>query len=255
MDSPIVRFKHLLSNPSPVDQQFAGNDKSWLQRQALSLFLIATLLLLVFENSRLDLVFSALVFDPVSGHFPGQRHWFFSALMHHGLKTLSYVLALPALALAFFCWRGRLSLMPPRNALLAMLGLVLIPLLSALLKHLTNRHCPWDIVEFGGYAPYLSLFIGTPEHLIRGVCFPSGHASGGFAWVIWGLALRATHPTLAKKILYASFTLGMLMGLSRLVQGAHFLSHVLWSAWFAWALAITLAALLRAPVMPEASAD
>lgn len=255
MDSLVASFKSLLNGQSAVDQRFAGSDKTWLKRQALSLFFIAALLLLVFENSQLDLVLSRLVFDPVSRHFPGQQHWFFNDLMHHGLKTASYVLALPALALAFFCWRGRLSLMPPRNALLGMLGLTLIPLLSTLLKHLTNRHCPWDIVEFGGYAPYLSLFIGTPEHLIRGVCFPSGHASGGFAWVIWGLALRSTHPALAKKILYASFALGMVMGLSRLVQGAHFLSHVLWSAWFAWALAIALAALLRVPVVPERSAD
>jgi membrane-associated PAP2 superfamily phosphatase len=56
---------------------------------------------------------------------------------------------------------------------------------------------------------------------------------------------------LAKKILYTSFTLGILMGLSRLVQGAHFLSHVLWSAWFAWALTIALAALLRVPLSAE----
>ena len=254
MDSLAASFKCLLSTQSQADQRFAGEDGKWLQRQALVLFFIAALLLLVFENSRLDLVLSALVFDPVSGNFPGQRHWFFSDLMHHGLKTASYVLALPTLALAFFCWRGRLSLMPPRNALLGMLGLMLIPLLTTLLKYLTNRHCPWDIVEFGGYAPYLSLFVGTPDHLTRGVCFPSGHASGGFAWVIWGLALRATRPALANKILYASLTLGMLMGLSRLVQGAHFLSHVLWSAWLAWALAIALAALLRVPVVPERSA-
>ena len=234
-----------------VAPQFMAQDKIWLQTQAGALLIAAALLLLIFENSRLDLTLSSLFFDPVSGHFPGQWHWFFSEVMHHGLKSLSFLLALPALVLAFWGWRGRLRWLPPRNALLAALGLIMIPSLITALKYLSNRHCPWDIVEFGGQVPYLGLFVAAPDHLTRGACFPAGHAAGGFAWLAWGLALRATCPGLAKKILYTSFTLGILMGLSRLVQGAHFLSHVLWSAWFAWALTIALAALLRVPLSAE----
>lgn len=41
---------------------------------------------------------------------------------------------------------------------------------------------------------------------------------------------------------------GALMGYGRMAQGAHFLSHVLWSAWLAWAVALGLAVLLRARV-------
>lgn len=43
------------------------------------------------------------------------------------------------------------------------------------------------------------------------------------------------------------------MGYGCMAQGAHFLSHVLWSAWLAWALSLALAALTRAPVRPPAS--
>jgi len=130
--------------------------------------------------------------------------------------------------------------------------MLLIPLLTVALKHLTNRHCPWDMQDFGGYAPYLSLFARAPEGIVRGVCFPSGHASGGFVWIVWGLALRASRPVLAKGMLLGALLLGMAMGLARLVQGAHFISHVLWSAWLAWALTIGLAAVLRAPVVARA---
>jgi membrane-associated PAP2 superfamily phosphatase len=38
-----------------------------------------------------------------------------------------------------------------------------------------------------------------------------------------------------------------------MAQGAHFLSHVLWSAWFAWALSLALAALLRSRLTPVAA--
>jgi membrane-associated PAP2 superfamily phosphatase len=230
-----------------------GADHVWLQYQVWGLLLVAIVLLLVFENSRLDLTLSALAFDPVLGHFPMQRHWFFSEVMHHGLKTVSYILAIPALAIAVLGHLGHINWLPPRNARLAGLGMLLIPLATVLLKLVTNRHCPWDIVDFGGYAPYVSLFASTPETIVRGNCFPAGHASGGFVWMIWGIALRATRPRLANWMLLAGIAFGLLMGWSRLMQGAHFLSHVLWSGWLAWALAIALAAVLRVPVLPKHS--
>lgn len=223
-------------------------DQVWLQYQAWGLLLVAIALLLVFENSRLDLTLSALAFDPALGHFPMQRHWFFSEVMHHGLKTVSYLLAIPALAIAVLGHLGHINWLPPRNARLAGLGMILIPLATVLLKLATNRHCPWDVIDFGGYAPYVSLFASTPEAIVRGNCFPAGHASGGFVWMIWGIALRATRPRLANGMLLAGIAFGLLMGGSRLMQGAHFLSHVLWSGWLAWALAIALAAVLQAPV-------
>ena len=38
--------------------------------------------------------------------------------------------------------------------------------------------------------------------------------------------------------------------LGRMAQGAHFLSHVLWSAWFAWSLGLVMAAALQVPLVP-----
>lgn len=229
------------------------DDRVWLQYQVWALLIVAITLLLVFENSPLDLALSALAFDPALGHFPMQRHWFFSEVLHHGLKTVSYIFAIPALAIAVLGHFGHIDWLPPRNASLAGLGMVLIPLATVLLKLVTNRHCPWDVVDFGGYAPYVSLFASTPETIVRGNCFPAGHASGGFVWMIWGFALSATRPIQARWMLIGGLLLGLLMGWSRLMQGAHFLSHVLWSGWLAWALAIALAAVLRVPVLPKHS--
>lgn len=232
---------------SPV--LFGADDRKWLLQQAAGLLGLAVLLLLVFENSPLDLRLSALAFDASQGRFPWQHHWFFDGLMHHGLKALSTLLALVAVGLALLAWRRGSDCLPRRQAQLAILGMILIPLLTSALKLVTNRHCPWDMVDFGGYAPYVSLFASTPHNIARGVCFPAGHASAGFVWIIWGLALRATRPVLARRMLIGALVIGSLMGLARLLQGAHFLSHVLWSAWLAWALAIALAGALRVPVV------
>ena len=111
---------------------FGDTDRKWLQKQAIGLFVVALLFLLVFENSRLDLTISALAFDPGTGCFPWERHWFFNDLMHHGMKTASYVLALPALALALLCWRQRIDWLPPHNARLDICGMLLISLLTVL---------------------------------------------------------------------------------------------------------------------------
>jgi membrane-associated PAP2 superfamily phosphatase len=254
MDAMAAGTKCLSGAVSKLPDQLAGftaTDQVWLTRQALGLFAMALVLLLVFENSSLDLTLSALAFDTKSQHFPWQHHWFFNDLMYHALKSFSYMLAIPAFILIVLGLRGRVDWLPARNARLAMAGMLLIPLMTTVLKALTNRHCPWDVVDFGGYAPYISLFASTPEGIVRGACFPSGHASAGFVWIVWGLALRATRPVLAKRILLGALLLGSLMGLTRLFQGAHFLSHVLWSAWLAWALVIALAGALRLPVMAE----
>ena len=109
---------------------FGDTDRKWLQKQAIGLFVVALLFLLVFENSRLDLTISALAFDPGTGRFSWGRHWFFNDLTHYGMKTVSYVLALPALAL--LCWRQRIDWLPPHNARLDICGMLLISLLTVL---------------------------------------------------------------------------------------------------------------------------
>ncbi len=227
---------------------FAPADCRWLLLQGLGLLLIGGLLLAIFENTRLDIALSSPWFDASTRSFPWQHHWFFDRFLHHGMKVAAYAAGFLALAVCALGWRGQLPWLPKRNAQLAAAGMVLIPLLTSLIKHLTNRHCPWDVVDFGGYAPYVSLFADTPGDLVRGVCFPAGHASAGFVWIIWAVALRATQPKLARRLLVGGLAAGALLGLGRLFQGAHFASHVLWSGWFAWTLSLALAAALRVPV-------
>lgn len=222
-------------------------DGAWLFRQALLMALLALLLLGLFENTALDLRIQDYFYDPQLGKFPLRNHWLFELVFHRGLKLACYALLFFATGICLLGLRGRFDWLPRRHAWLALAGMLLIPTSIALFKQYTQRHCPWDIVDFGGYAPYVGLLDSAPRDIARGYCFPAGHAAGGLAWIVWAIALRATRPRLAQRILIGSLALGMLMGLSRMAQGAHFLSHTLWSAWWAWALSLALAAAILLP--------
>lgn len=219
---------------------------SWYRRQALLLLGSAILILQLFEHSSLDLQVAHYFYDPALGSFPLRQHWLFDYVLHHGMKQISYVAVAGALYFCHLGWKGELAWLPRRNALLAALGMLLIPIGTTILKDLTHRHCPWDLVDFGGFAPYLTLLTAPPEGIKAGQCFPAGHASAGFLWIVWALALRPAGRRLARFGLALGLGLGGVMGLARMAQGAHFLSHTLWSLWFAWAVSLTLAVLLKA---------
>lgn len=220
--------------------------RAWLGAQALMLLAIGAAMLWLFQATDLDRQIAHLFFDAQQGLFPLRRTWLFEDFLHRSVKQASYLVVAGALYLCHLGYRGAIRWLPPRNALLAALGMLLIPAGVALLKQLISRHCPWDIVDFGGYAPYLHLLDAPPADIKAGVCFPAGHASAGFLWVVWGVALRPAGRGIARLALVAGVLLGALLGAGRMAQGAHFLSHTLWSLWFAWALSLALAAALRA---------
>lgn len=99
-----------------------------------------------------------------------------------------------------------------------------------LLKYYSPYSCPWDLPQFGGTEPH------------AGRCLPAAHPLTGFA--LFGLypALRqAAMPRAARYALVAGGVIGAVAGAVQVARGAHFVSHVLWTAWLAWALTLLLA--------------
>jgi membrane-associated PAP2 superfamily phosphatase len=213
-------------------------------RHALLLAASAAALIALFEGTGRDIAFQHLFYNSEVRDFPLRHARLLEMVMHTGAKYASLAAALAMLALCVAGMRRRLAWLPPRHAAVAAAGLILIPLATTALKHVTNRHCPWDIVDFGGFAPYVGLFDTPPAGLTRGVCFPAGHASSGFAWLALGFALRPLHRRAGTAICIAALAAGFAMGGVRMIQGAHFISHTLWSAWLAWAIAAALSVLL-----------
>jgi len=233
-----------LFTPLPVPALDAS--RRWLLAQSALLFLGALLLYGTFERTDLDRRLAHALFDAELGLFPLRHSWFLEAVMHKAAKQATYVLVAASLYLCWQGWRGRLAWLPARNALLAAIGMLAIPLATSTAKLLTARYCPWDLIDFGGYAPYLGLFEAAPPGLKAGQCFPAGHASTGFLWIVWAVALKPAGPRAARAALVAGVLAGGVLGTARMLQGAHFLSHTLWTLWLAWAVSVSLAVLVRA---------
>jgi membrane-associated PAP2 superfamily phosphatase len=222
-------------------------DAAWLRRQVILLAGSALFLLLVFGLSDLDRQLAQPFYDAASQQFPWREQGWVTPVLYDVPKFISLAGAAICVLLSLFGIAGRLTWLPPRNAWVALLGLILIPSSVAALKLLTNRYCPWDLAEFGGFAPHLPWFASLPEKLPRGLCFPASHAATGFMWLAVAIALHDHSPRLARQALIAAWIFGSLMGLGRQIQGGHFLSHTLWSAWLAWAICVLLSALFLLP--------
>jgi membrane-associated PAP2 superfamily phosphatase len=70
----------------------------------------------------------------------------------------------------------------------------------------------------------------------------------GFALFGLYFALRDERPRAARAALLAAWIIGLAAGAVQIARGAHFASHVLWTAWVAWT--VTLAAAALAGVAP-----
>ncbi len=219
--------------------------KSWLVQQITILALAAIALLLIFEISHLDIWISNFFYSAETKTFQLRNHPFLTQVMHHGLKSSMYVLGVGSILVGFMLLKQGRTLFRGKHLAVGSLGVIFIPALVALLKHLTNKHCPWSLDIYGGQIPYAGLFETYASGFGSGQCFPAGHAAGGFMWFAWSIALMSIYPKLAKVIFYFAIVMGFALGISRMMQGAHFLSHVLWTAWFAWLISLCLAVIFK----------
>jgi membrane-associated PAP2 superfamily phosphatase len=141
---------------------------------------------------------------------------------------------------------------PHRRVLLFIaLSLTLAPATVSSLKHVTNKHCPWDLQDYGGLLPYTRLLEASPADK-QGRCFPAGHASAGFSLLAFYFAGRMRgNARWARLGLALGLGAGAVLGLGRMVQGAHFLTHTLWSGLVCWTvIALLYVAMLRAAGAP-----
>jgi membrane-associated PAP2 superfamily phosphatase len=180
----------------------------------------AVLIWVVFHAWGVDRWISSIAYDAGQRRFPLKDAWVLAVPGHTGLKWLM-------LGFWVFClaWGGSLR----RGALY----MALIAAAVSLMKYYSPVSCPWDLVEYGGRNP------------ATGRCLPAAHPLTGFALFGLYLALRDGNPRAARYALAAGWIIGLAAGAIQIARGAHFLSHVLWTAWVAWGVTLALAALER----------
>lgn len=194
-------------------------------------------LLLMFDPGGLDFALARLFYEPGQG-FIGRHSFWLEDILHDRAKQAMIVLGVSVIV------GFALSLLPSRlRAWRRPLGYLLLALglsssIVTPLKALTGVHCPWSLSEFGGkevFTPLLSARAPTAE---PGRCWPGGHASAGFSLLALFFVLRDRRPRLARQALVVALGLGALFSLGRMMQGAHFLSHNLWTLLFDWTISL-----------------
>ncbi|MCE9593660.1 MAG: phosphatase PAP2 family protein [Planctomycetes bacterium] len=208
--------------------------------QALALVVAATAVFLIFEFTDLDVAFSNHFYDAAKHKFPLRNHKWLELTLHDGAKIPIVIFGAGSLVLfgaSFWFEKFRAQ---RRAFLYVALCLGVAPLIIAALKHASFKHCPYDLLMYGGKGTYTGLLDPPVPGERAGGCFPAGHASGGFALMSLYLVWFRSRPQRARRVWLAAFVFGNVLGLTRVAQGAHFLSHHLWTAILVWAIVLVL---------------
>ena len=129
-----------------------------------------------------------------------------------------------------------------REAAYLLACLAIVPATIAALRGQSGIACANQLLRYGGEIPdWLGHFTFARLVAADGPhgCFPSGHASGGFALLALGMLDRK--PSNRRALRFAAILFGSYMGTYQLLRGAHFVSHVLASALIAQLIVWTLA--------------
>lgn len=197
--------------------------------------------------SGLDELIARTFFDPVAGVFPARGSAALEIVGHRLGKSLVWAIWLLLLAAALVA--PRIGVLAVRRRVLwtTVAAMALGPAVVSTLKLFTGPRCPWDLKAFGGLAePATAWLVSAGE---AGRCFPAGHASGGFSlFALYFAGIALGDVRLRRFGLWAGLIAGIGFSLVRMAQGAHFLSHNLWSAAVDWTLAMMVFAVVGAPV-------
>ncbi len=221
----------------------------WLVKVPACLLAIGTI---VFAMTGADLALSGWFYLPGAGVAGGT--WadtpFFSFVYHRGtLLAAALAWAGVGVLLASPWWvaarRWR------KIAAYFVLVVAIAPglLVNAVFKDHWGRPRPRDVADFGGKERFERVWHFDPAS--PGKSFPSGHASMGFCLFALFFIGRALGKPWAWWALALALTLGIALGITRIAQGGHFASDVLWSAGICYFTALVLARVMGLDSLPR----
>ena len=198
-------------------------------------------LTLLFWVTRIDIIILRLFYSKTQGWFmANDLLWILLHKYGSLLGILMGVASLINLVLGLFIKRYSVY---RKAALFLVIALVLGPglITNTLLKDHWGRARPMQVKEFGGSKEYTKVWVKTDFKYGRS--FASGHASIGFFLMTPFFVLRKKRGKWALAFLITGLIYGGLMGLGRMIQGAHWPSDVLWAAGIVYFTGLFLACL------------
>ena len=216
-----------------------------LTRYDVGLFVLCLCFFLIWPN--FDLQVSQLFFDNVSFRFEWANHPVanFIYTSTHLIAT-AVVIFLLIFVTSSFLIKSKFLKKHQTCAIFLLSACLLGPglLVNVVLKDNWGRPRPVQISEFGGEENYAApLSPNSARENCRS--FVSGHASIGFFFFAFALLSRK------KKWLVVPILAGSLVGVTRIVQGGHFFSDVLFSGWAVWFCTLILFTLLMDSRLPH----
>jgi membrane-associated PAP2 superfamily phosphatase len=213
----------------------------YLWHVALALVIFAMMLLIV-DVADLDQRISTLFYDPSIHAFPLRDNWVLEKLEHAAAKMAVMLLWLSVLVV-WIATHWFPAFKQLRSILLFIFaGMLLSALSVTALRSMSVKHCPYDLQQYGGtLSESIGLFESTQKMVKPGKCRPSGHASAGFCLFAWYFAARRLKQRrLAVYFLGGTVLFGFFLSMGRVAQGAHFVSHCVWSAIVCWFVTLAL---------------
>jgi len=193
----------------------------------------------------IDLVVARWIWQAQGGAFQPPTGWFWPVYV--GLRPLVYATAAVVALVGAINWlRGTRWLgLDRRRAAYVLLALAIGPGLVVELgfKDHWGRARPRELVEFGGQRQYTPAF--QPADQCAGNCaFVSGHVAMTFGFVALAFLAQGRRRTAALAAVAAA---GAVVGWMRMVQGAHFLSDVVFAGFIVVGISWALAAAMLEP--------
>lgn len=199
---------------------------------------LAAIILLLLELTSLDMDLAKRFYDPIAGEFIGRHSYLLENILHDRAKQV--VIAFSVFAILGFIGAFFVDRLKPfkRELGCLVLSLALATSFVTPVKAVTAVQCPWSLEQFGGHETYSELLSPRPPTDKPGRCWPGGHAATGFTLFALYFVLRDRRPRLARKAFVFAFALGSVFSISRMMQGAHFFSHNVWTAIFCWLICL-----------------
>lgn len=195
-----------------------------LRRPELWAFLACVIVFLAWP--QLDLIVASAFYE--NGHFYADEYpivraiyWLFARI--HFLYLLGFIAAI-----SYFSVKKQP--IKRKASVFLLITLILGPgiLVNIVLKdNSLGRPRPVHIQEFGGENHWTPVFHYSGE-CKKNCSFVSGHAAIGFYWLAFAWLGRR------KQWLIAGFSMGAIVGFTRIIQGGHFLSDVIFAGWFTY---------------------
>jgi len=160
-------------------------------------------------------------------------------------RTPAIILVVSALFFAAYSYKNKELKSWRKAAVFLLLFLIIGPglIVNAGLKDHWGRPRPREIIQFGGKKEFLQTWQKGVSG--GGRSFPSGHSSAAFFMIAPFFIYRRSKPSLARNWLVGGVLFGVLMSITRIVQGAHFLSDNLWAFSIIYLVGLWLSAAMK----------